>query len=55
MKNYITLKTSKGKKTQLAILHKGELVVPASLVSQVPKTLKNKIAKKGGRNLKFYK
>jgi hypothetical protein len=39
------------KRTQKALLHKGELVVPASMVKDVPKTLKKKIAKKGGRNM----
>lgn len=38
-------------KTQKAILHKGEMVVPASLVKHVPKSLKSKIKKKGGRNM----
>lgn len=46
------VKPPRGKKTQKAILHKGELVVPASMVKDVPKTLKKKIAKKGGRNMK---
>jgi len=43
----------KGKrKTMKAILHRGEMVVPASMVSEVPKKLKNKIAKRGGRAMK---
>ena len=46
------VKPPRGRKTQMALLHKGELVVPASMVSKVPKTIKNKIAKKGERNMK---
>lgn len=46
------VKPPRGKKTQRALLHKGELVVPASMVKDVPKTLKKKIASKGGRNMK---
>jgi len=41
------VKPPKGRKTQKALLHRGELVVPASMVKDVPKSLKNKIAKKG--------
>lgn len=46
------VKPPRGRKTQMALLHKGELVVPASMVSKVPKTIKNKIAEKGGRNMR---
>lgn len=46
------VKPPKNKKTQKAILHKGELVIPASMVKDVPKSLKKKIAKKGGVNMK---
>ncbi len=46
------VKPKKGKKTQRAVLHAGELVVPASMVKHVPKTLKKKIKKHGGRNMK---
>jgi hypothetical protein len=45
------VKTKGKRKTMVAILHKNELVVPASMVKDVPKILKNKIAKKG-RNMK---
>lgn len=38
-------------KTVKAILHKGEMVVPAGLVKDVPKSLKSKIKKRGGRNM----
>ena len=38
-------------KTQPALLHKGELVVPKHLVKHVSKSLKNKIKKNGGRNM----
>jgi hypothetical protein len=44
------IKPKKGK-TQKVLLHKGELVVPASMVKNVPKSLKKKIKKKGGRNM----
>lgn len=46
------VKPPPGKKTQKAILHKGELVVPAHMVKDVPKALKDKIKKKGGKNMK---
>lgn len=39
------------KKTQKALLHKGEIVVPAKYAKDVSKTLKNKIKKNGGRNM----
>ena len=38
-------------KTQLALLHKGELVVPKHLVKHVSKSLKNKIKCCGGCNM----
>jgi len=38
------------KQTELAKVHKGELVVPQNLVKYVSKTLKDKI-KKGGGNI----
>jgi uncharacterized protein YcfJ len=47
------VKPPKGRKTMVAILHKNELVVPASMVKNVSKKLKSKIAKKGGRNMKI--
>ena len=40
------------KKTGKAYLHKGELVIPANMVKDVSKTLKKKIKKNGGRNMK---
>ena len=46
------VKPSKGHKTQIAILHKGELVVPKHMVKHVSKSLKNKIKRNGGRNMK---
>ena len=45
------VKPPKGHKTQTAILHKGELVVPKDMVRHVSKSLKNKIKRKGGRNM----
>lgn len=39
------------KKTQKALLHKGEIVIPAKYAKDVSKTLKNKIKKNGGRNM----
>ena len=45
------VKPPNGHKTQTVILHKGELVVPKSMVKNVSKSLKNKIKKKGGRNM----
>ena len=38
-------------KTQPALLHKRELVVPKHLVKHVRKSLKNKIKHGGGRNM----
>ena len=45
------VKPPKGQKTQTVILHKGELVVPKNMVRHVSKSLKNKIKRKGGRNM----
>jgi uncharacterized membrane protein len=39
------------KKTQKALLHQGELVVPKHLVSKVPKTVKDAMKKHGARNM----
>lgn len=39
------------KKTQKALLHKGEIVVPAKYAKDVSKTLKAKIKANGGRNM----
>ena len=39
------------KKTQKALLHKGEIVVPAKYAKHVSKTLKDKIKKNGGHNM----
>ena len=36
------------KKTQKALLHKGEIVVPAKFAKHVSKSLKDKIKKNGG-------
>ena len=44
------VKPPKGHKTQTAILHKGELVVPKNMVKHVSKSLKNKIKQNGGCN-----
>jgi len=41
----------KVKKTGPALLHKGEIVVPAKYAKDVSKSLKNKIKKNGGRNM----
>jgi hypothetical protein len=38
-------------KTGPALLHKGEIVVPAKYAKEVSKSLKNKIKKNGGRNM----
>ena len=46
------VKPLKGHKTQTAILHKGELVVPKNMVKHVSKSSKNKIKRNGGRNMK---
>ena len=46
------VKPPKGHKTQTAILNKGELVVPKHMVKHVSKSLKNKIKRNGGRNMK---
>ena len=45
------VKPPKGYKTQTAILHKGELVIPKSMVKHVSKSLKTKIKRNGGRNM----
>lgn len=39
------------KKTQKALLHKGEIVVPAKYAKHVSKSLKDKIKKNGGHNM----
>lgn len=39
------------KKTQKALLHKGEIVIPAKYAKDVSKSLKDKIKKNGGRNM----
>lgn len=39
------------KKTGPAMLHKGEIVVPAKYAKDVSKSLKEKIKKNGGRNM----
>ena len=43
-----TVKPPKGHKTQTAILHKGELVIPKHMVKHVSKSLKNKIKRMVG-------
>lgn len=45
------VKTKKGKKTQPALLHQGEMVIPKKHVKSVPASLKKKIKKEGGRNM----
>ena len=45
------VKPPKGHKTQTAVLHKGELVVPKHMVKYVSTPLKNKIKRNGGRNM----
>ena len=45
------VKPPKGHKTEIVILHKGELVVPKHMVKHVSKSLKNKIKRNGGRNM----
>jgi uncharacterized protein YcfJ len=39
------------KKTQKALLHKGEIVVPAKYAKHVSKSLKDKIKKNGGHGM----
>lgn len=39
------------KRTGLAKLHAGEMVVPKAMVHKVPKSLKAEIKRKGGRNM----
>jgi hypothetical protein len=51
MKKGGMIKPKGGKKTQLVKAHAGELVVPKHLVSKVPKTVKDKIKKGGGKNM----
>ena len=41
----------KVKKTGPALLHKGEIVIPAKYAKEVSKSLKAKIKKNGGRNM----
>ena len=38
-------------KTGPALLHKGELIIPAKYSKEVSKSLKSKIKKNGGRNM----
>lgn len=45
------VKPKHGKKTQKAILHEGELVVPKSQVKNVPKKVKDAIKRGGGRDM----
>lgn len=45
------VKPKAGKKTQKALLHKGEMVIPAKHVKAVPKTLKDKMKREGARNM----
>ena len=42
-------KGGKVKKTGPALLHKGEIVIPAKYAKEVSKSLKDKIKKNGGR------
>jgi hypothetical protein len=51
MKKGGMIKTAKGKKTKLIRAHEGELVVPKHLVKHVPKTVKDKIKKGGGKDM----
>jgi len=44
-------KGGKVKKTGVAMLHKGEIVVPAKYAKDVSKTLKKKIKANGGQNM----
>jgi hypothetical protein len=44
-------KGGKVKKTGPALLHKGEIVVPAKYAKDVSKSLKDKIKKNGGHNM----
>lgn len=39
------------KKTQPALLHQGEIVVPKKLAHKVPASLKKEMKKKGARNM----
>ncbi len=39
------------KKTQPALLHQGEIVVPKALAHKVPASLKKEMKKKGARNM----
>ena len=41
----------KVKKTGPALLHRGEIVIPAKYAKEVSKSLKTKIKKNGGRNM----
>ena len=52
MKKGGMIKPPKGKKTQLIRAHEGELVVPKHLVKHVPKTVKDKIKRGGGKHMK---
>ena len=45
------IKPKNGKKTEKVTVHKNELIIPANLVKDVPKTLKKKIKNRGGKNM----
>ena len=45
------VKPPRGKKTQIIVAHKNELIVPAHLTKHISKNLKNKIKRGGGRNM----
>ena len=45
------VKPPKGKKTQIIVAHKNELIIPAHLTKHISKSLKNKIKRNGGRNM----
>ena len=38
-------------KTQIALLHKGELVIPRNMTKHISKTLKTKLKRNGARNM----
>jgi hypothetical protein len=44
------VKPIKGK-TQIALLHKGELVIPRNMTKHISKTLKTKLKRNGARNM----
>ena len=45
------VKPPRGKKTQIIVAHKNELIIPAHLTKHISKSLKNKIKRNGGRNM----